>query len=505
MKYNLSKTEVRKSLHTTNRREAIKRAMRLWVEHSNQQFIPIIKETMPGIPTDKFDLMLSMPNALKYFREEFEQKFDTSLKISFIKAYISKIGDDVDVLKQLMDLLTIEEKQDLAGSPAYERKLLILKLNSPNPDKETTKVPSQHSPIQNQPSPDQPQPIKSKTILELVDLYMKEFINDYERNKNRSMPKSSYNESSRSCRVLAAIVGNIQSRNLTTDDIEQYYEVSFLLPSRLNKIYGFTHLTNEQILIHHLDEIRKSSIDHQDRKKNATLKKEFGTVRKFLDWMRLKGYTHGHLNLSSFIKKIDVGSSQMEKPMLSTEDYKLYFNSHKYLKGKHKKPSDFWIPLIGIFTGCRIEEITSLFREDIYQDQESGIWFFNIKEDLTIKKRRKTKASKRIIPVHNQLLNLGLIDYRNQLPKNNHLFPDLKEGKDGRRAVNWDNRFNRHEYEKVNGEVSRPKEPPPQPLSEPGVNLSAQRAPIIQPSVSAPSSSAGTTGVAYWQLGPANI
>jgi hypothetical protein len=38
--------------------------------------------------------------------------------------------------------------------------------------------------------------------------------------------------------------------------------------------------------------------------------------------------------------------------------------------------------------------------------------------------------------------------------------------------------------------VSRPREPPPRPLSEPGVNLSAHRAPIIQPSVLHPFASA---------------
>lgn len=51
--------------------------------------------------------------------------------------------------------------------------------------------------------------------------------------------------------------------------------------------------------------------------------------------------------------------------------------------------------------------------------------------------------------------------------------------------------------------VSRPRELPPQPLSEPGVNLSAHRAPIIQPPVLYPSSSGGTARVAFGQFYPA--
>ena len=58
---------------------------------------------------------------------------------------------------------------------------------------------------------------------------------------------------------------------------------------------------------------------------------------------------------------------------------------------------------------------------------------------------------------------------------------------------------------KADNKVSRPRELPPQSLSEPGVNLSAHRAPIIQPSVLCPSSNEGTARVAFGQFYPANV
>ena len=58
---------------------------------------------------------------------------------------------------------------------------------------------------------------------------------------------------------------------------------------------------------------------------------------------------------------------------------------------------------------------------------------------------------------------------------------------------------------KTGQKVSRPREPPPQSLSEPGVNLSAHRAPIIQPSVLCPSPSVGTARVAFGQFYPASV
>ena len=56
-----------------------------------------------------------------------------------------------------------------------------------------------------------------------------------------------------------------------------------------------------------------------------------------------------------------------------------------------------------------------------------------------------------------------------------------------------------HEYE-----VSSPGESHPQALSEPGVNLSAHRAPIIQPTAKSPFSSARTAGVRDERSAPAN-
>jgi len=45
--------------------------------------------------------------------------------------------------------------------------------------------------------------------------------------------------------------------------------------------------------------------------------------------------------------------------------------------------------------------------------------------------------------------------------------------------------------------VSSARELPPHALSEPGVNLSAHRAPIIQPSVLCPSANAETVEAAF--------
>ena len=67
----------------------------------------------------------------------------------------------------------------------------------------------------------------------------------------------------------------------------------------------------------------------------------------------------------------------------------------------------YWIPLIGIFSGMRQEEICQLHVEDVRE--EEGITFF----DLNKRPPRKLKnaAAVRLVPVHRTLVRLGLLDH----------------------------------------------------------------------------------------------
>jgi integrase len=66
-----------------------------------------------------------------------------------------------------------------------------------------------------------------------------------------------------------------------------------------------------------------------------------------------------------------------------------------------------WIPLIGIFSGMRLDEICQLYLDDIQQVDD--IWCFNINDEKD--KKLKNIASRRIVPIHPFLLHHGLIEY----------------------------------------------------------------------------------------------
>ncbi len=107
----------------------------------------------------------------------------------------------------------------------------------------------------------------------------------------------------------------------------------------------------------------------------------------------------------------------------------------------YAKPGDacprrgrFWVPLIGLFSGMRLNEICQLNMEDVRVID--GTRCFVVTAEA-IKgaddKRLKTGSSERVIPVHPTLLAAGFEDYvaEQRRKRNAKLFPELTLAKTG--------------------------------------------------------------------------
>ncbi len=77
-----------------------------------------------------------------------------------------------------------------------------------------------------------------------------------------------------------------------------------------------------------------------------------------------------------------------------------------------RKSYQKWGPLIGIYSGARLNEIAQIHLKDIRQ--EGGIWCFDLNEDDE-GKSLKAAASKRLVPIHSRLIELGLLQYVDEL------------------------------------------------------------------------------------------
>jgi len=93
------------------------------------------------------------------------------------------------------------------------------------------------------------------------------------------------------------------------------------------------------------------------------------------------------------------------------------------------EPHKFWVPMIALFTGARLEEICQLYIQDVVCIDE--MWQFRITHEDSKgegkKVRIKTKSSERSVPIHSQLLSMGFIDYLEEISDTGaqRLFPEL--------------------------------------------------------------------------------
>lgn len=140
--------------------------------------------------------------------------------------------------------------------------------------------------------------------------------------------------------------------------------------------------------------------------------------------------THGHMERNpaqgltlEIHKKADE-----ERKAYDKEDIK------RILKHLPPDPVKQWIPMIALYSGMRLEEICQLTAEDV--KAIDGVLCFDVNNNGD--KHLKTESSVRVIPVHPELMRLGLMDYLKERPSSSNLW-GLSRGKwgYGKRFTNW--------------------------------------------------------------------
>lgn len=129
-----------------------------------------------------------------------------------------------------------------------------------------------------------------------------------------------------------------------------------------------------------------------------------------------------------------------ERQAFEKSDLIMLFESEEYSKG-FKHPYQYWLPIIGLHTGMRLEEICRLQGHNI--KQIDGIDCFALGRDGEWD--GKTEAALRLIPIHPKLNELCLLDFveRIRTTGKTRLFSELNpvNGEYGAAASKWFSRY----------------------------------------------------------------
>ena len=228
-------------------------------------------------------------------------------------------------------------------------------------------------------------------------------------------PKSELEKRS-TLKGLIEIIGDLPIDGLSYEIGREYKTKLMKLPANRNKVSRYRKLTVDEIL--KLSDVKPMSV--------RTVNNNLTTVIGFMNWSKKQGYIKE--NYFEGLKLKSDKQARDERKPFSDDDLKKIFDPDVYKQATDGIDYRWWIPLLGLYTGARLNEICQLHVKDI--KKEDGLWCMHITakggtdEDF---KRLKNMSSERLVPLHEKLIELGFIDYvkSQKKAKEVRLFPDL--------------------------------------------------------------------------------
>lgn len=167
----------------------------------------------------------------------------------------------------------------------------------------------------------------------------------------------------------------------------------------------------------------------------ATVTKQLGALHSLLQIAMDRDMLTVNVAAGVRIKGAKVSSDRLP---YSTDDLNNIFSSPIYTQGLRPKSgageASYWIPLIALYTGARLNEIGQLTRGDIRQTGD--VWYFHISNEAE-GSSVKTNSSKRDVPIHPELMRLGFLEYAQSHPEGSSIFPLLKGAKGRQLTYNF--------------------------------------------------------------------
>ncbi|MFM0178828.1 site-specific integrase [Paraburkholderia aspalathi] len=110
----------------------------------------------------------------------------------------------------------------------------------------------------------------------------------------------------------------------------------------------------------------------------------------------------------------------------------------------------YWLPLLALFTGARVEELCQLRPEDVYEetyhaedDTERSCWVLRVTNEGE-NQGVKNEYSVRRFPIHAELIKRGFIEYAQAQKSNPRIFHRLKPDATGTESGCWVKWFGRY-------------------------------------------------------------
>lgn len=192
---------------------------------------------------------------------------------------------------------------------------------------------------------------------------------------------------------------------------------------------------------------------------SRTVNRYLSSLGAFCNWLVSHGYLENNptegMSLAKDKKKkvfpftVDQMNTLFKSPLFtgcqSDEAPRFWHKPGNILIRDHR----YWVPLVMLYSGARPAEIAQLALSDLRQ--EHGHWIMDITEtsdddDVESGKSVKTEGSRRVVPIHAELIKLGFLEYRADMQEagQSRLFPLAERNSRGQMIADYSREFGRY-------------------------------------------------------------
>lgn len=264
-------------------------------------------------------------------------------------------------------------------------------------------------------------------------------------------------------RVLREVIGNVR-RTITHSDGGQQHNAPDIRVSELTRDH-IVHFHEALKVLPpnqgHNTAIIEALVRIRDREKNKqplpsahSVEKKLGHVQPFFKYAKQSKWVHSDvfdvMELSRKSAAALLAKKERRSPRkkgygaLNTDELRKLFGQPAFAANAKKKPWTYWIPLFCLYQGMRVSEASQLYTDDIItidgipcvsliEDSQGDV----VEDDLedvartsAEYRRLKNMSSRRTLPLHPKLIELGFLKFWEGVKAANplrpvHLYPQL--------------------------------------------------------------------------------